>query len=377
MKIYLDTNAITKVGHNFSRTQYVKIAKLCTYHGYSVVMHEVAKREVETQIADQLLSDIENAVFASGRIGRRANSSELKEKLQKQSDFFNNHKDELLADKLQPFHRWLEKCNSEVLLISDTDASSVFDDYFTGSGTFASIKNRDDIPDAFILEGLRSLKATSDNVVVICNDKNLGKSVGSLGFAQHFKLFDDFLKSDIVKDIEFDFSLERLLSTFGSRASEKIVADQTFLAFVERSLEDYDWDRHALDENSEGDPRIVGLGEFHNFEAELLEASGNEIRIRCTYGADVDIEYFIYKSDAYCMPDDEIYGTHLEDWNKHYFLASTSTTLSFEVECAVSVDEEFSFSADDELENVITYMLEDASCEVEHIWSSSFNDPDL
>jgi len=336
-------------------------------------MHEVAKREVETQITNQLLSDIKNVILTSGRIGRKTYSSKLKDKLQEQSDFFNNHKDELLTDKLQPFHKWLKKCNGEVLLISNTNATSVFDDYFTGNGTFSSIKNREDIPDAFILEGLRSLKDPPDNVIVICDDGNLGNTLGSLGFTQHFKLFDDFLESDIVKNIEFDFSLERLLTAFGSNASEKIVADHNFLAFVERSLEDYDWDRHALDEHSEGDPRIVGLGEFHNFEAELIEASGNEIRIRCTYDADIDIEYFIYKSDAYCMSDVNILETYLSDWNKHYFLASTSTTLPFEIECAVSIDEEFSFSADDKLEDVITDMLDDASCEVENIWSSSLN----
>ena len=377
MKIYLDANAITKVGHNFSKTQYVKIAKLCTYHGYSVVMHEVAKREIETQIADRLLSDIESAILISGRIGRKANSPELRNKLIDQSKFFENHKEDLLADKLQPFHSWLEKCKADVLLISDTDAASVFDDYFAGNGAFASIKNRKDIPDAFILEGLRSLKDVSENVVVVCDDGNLGRAVGESGVTKHFKHFDDLLKSDIVKDVEFDFSLERLLAKYDDTASEIIVADQTFIAFVERSLEDYDWDHYALDEDSEGDPRIEGFGDFQNFETELLEASGNEIRIRCTYDVDVDIAYFIYKADAYCMPDDEISGTHLVDWNKHYFLASTSTTLSFEVECAVYIDEDFSFSADDKLEDVIAYMLEYSSCDVEYIWSSEWNDQDL
>ena len=52
----------------------------------------------------------------------------------------------------------------------------------------------------------------------------------------------------------------------------------------------------------------------------------------------------------------------------------SSDLLSFEVECGVYLNEDFSFAAGESLENVIVDMLGDSSCGVEDVWVSSWED---
>lgn len=372
MQIYLDANAITKFGFNFTRTSYLKIAKLCADHGFSVVMHEVAKREVETQIIKSLLADIESAKLAAARIGRKVKLPTMKRELGEIETFFKENKAALIEDKLKPFHDWLDRCQATVLPISATDAEAVFSDYFEGGGTFSSVKNREDLPDGFILQGLKSLAVDPNRIVVICDDGSLGRAVVNSGFAQRFKVIDNFLESKILEDVSFDFVLDNMPIAYGDTVFEQIVASADFVGLIERCLEDSDWDSIQLNNDSESEPRIIGFDAIYNLVVELVEAEGNEIRVRCNFDADVELEYFILKTDAYCMSDDDAHEIHFEDWNKHVFLASTSTTLSFEVECGIYLDEEFSFNAGDDLEDVIVEIVEGSTGGVEHVWVSTW-----
>jgi hypothetical protein len=373
MKIYLDTNAISKVGHDFSRSLYLKVEKLCADHGYSVVMHEVAKREVETQITEKLIGDISNAAVAARRIYNKATSSVIKSKLLEITDYFNVNRDVLIFDKLKPFHNWLKRCNAEILSISATDAEAVFSDYFEGRGAFSSIKNRKDLPDGFILQGLRSLEGESDEIILICDDGNLARAVRQSCFKNVFKHLDDFFKSNIIEGVDFDFSIDHLRIAYGDLVFKRVVASTSFKQLIEKCLEDHDWDEVVLEEDSESEPNIVGIGGIFDLKIELIEAVENEIRVKCNCDVDVDMEYYVHKSDAMCIPDEDIAGIHFTDWNKHVFLASTNTTLPFEIECIVSLDENFSFTPGEPFDDIITKILDSSSCVVESVRVSNSN----
>ena len=109
MNIYIDTSAISKLGHNFSQTQYIKIALLCMKHGFTLSVHELVKMEAESQITLKLLSDIMSVTQALQRVERKASNSDLKCELAKVVNFIAEHKEDLISDKLTSFRAWLKK----------------------------------------------------------------------------------------------------------------------------------------------------------------------------------------------------------------------------------------------------------------------------
>ena len=192
-------------------------------------------------------------------------------------------------------------------------------------------------------------------------------AVTELGVNSVFAHFDDFLTSNFVENIMFKFSLEDLGIAYGDTVYETIAANDSFVAFVEQNLEDYDWVHFALDEDSEANPTISAIGIFFNFKVELIEVVENCFNLHCTFETEIEVDFFIFKSELYCLPDDEIENIHLEDWNKHYFLASKTKPASFTIDCSVFIDEDFVYKPEDTLELTITNLLGSASVTVEHV----------
>lgn len=367
MKIFIDTSSLREIGNNFNRPEYLKLEKLCTEYDFSIVLHEISKLEFETQLTHPLQEEISKIKTSLSRITNKVNESALENELLLVMEKLDINTSKIEQDIINPFQAWLSRCKCEIVTIEETNSSAVFTDYFSGDGMFSKKKSRDDIPDSFILEGVTRKIDDNSEVVVICSDKRLAEQIKEKIECELFFKIGEFLESDIVNELTFEFSLGKMENKFGHPFLEKTVAREEIKSLIISTIENYDWSCFYLDENSEENPSIVGHYDVIDIKYTLSSWHDNVIVVSCNYEANVDIEYFKFKSDYFAMADEELSKASVEDWNKHYFLISTSKTLSFEVECEIFFEDGQTFSVGEDEEEIIEQIVYETTCEINNI----------
>jgi hypothetical protein len=89
------------------------------------------------------------------------------------------------------------KKNISIIPFSVTSTNRVFKDYFNGNPPFKNVKNRNDIPDSFILYSILSLSNKS-NLYFVCGDKTLTDAV-SKNNIKTYESLSDFLGLQEIK----------------------------------------------------------------------------------------------------------------------------------------------------------------------------------
>ncbi|WP_029148970.1 PIN domain-containing protein [Methylophilus sp. 5] len=110
------------------------------------------------------------------------------------------------------FNSWLTENHVEIHKIGSTDAQNAFDCYFSGSEPFKKLKNRDDLPDAFIWQVLLRLNSKfKDKLYFISKDKNFQEKVRSnlKSFIVIESLDELFERAEIKTCIEQDIASKR------------------------------------------------------------------------------------------------------------------------------------------------------------------------
>lgn len=104
----------------------------------------------------------------------------------------------------QRFRAWIKQTKTTIHNIDPTDGENVMASYFSGSHPFSSIKNRSDIPDAFIWQCLSRLDIALDDFIFVSGDAHLrGKVSENLKNSRVFpSLKDLFKESEIHQLIE-------------------------------------------------------------------------------------------------------------------------------------------------------------------------------
>lgn len=88
------------------------------------------------------------------------------------------------------FREWLEEAGVTVNRIKPEHAERVFGDYFSGSPPFKRVKNREDIPDAFIWQAVTDLRRERPRVVLVSGDNGFAAACrsGHLGITHCLSL---------------------------------------------------------------------------------------------------------------------------------------------------------------------------------------------
>jgi hypothetical protein len=231
------------------------------------------------------------------------------------------------------------------------DSIKVFDRYFTGDKPFKSLKNRDDIPDAFIFLTIQRI-AISNEVHIVSNDKNLGRMCQEEGNVILYKSLKELYQSDDFKVLftKYEALLEQKENFEKAKQiilSQKDVIENVAMNFVS-SIEHLSFEDSSLISDN-NDATILGFS-FENLtilENEIKHI-GEEIFIPIEIIGYALIEYFVYKADYWVRDDVPRFA---EDWNDHYFLIEEelemkiTKTLNFKIIDVIN-DEE----ADNELD---------------------------
>lgn len=115
---------------------------------------------------------------------------------------------EILQKVVDNWVAFKEKTNAIVIPIHRDHGKLVMDAYFKGEKPFSKIKNRSDIPDAFIYYSLKDLLECNDKVFFISSDKNFSQAIQNEKLICFESLSDLFSKGPSKLDALFFNSLD-------------------------------------------------------------------------------------------------------------------------------------------------------------------------
>lgn len=160
-------------------------------------LHRLVLRETATRRAQEYKEGIKKVVQTSRAVAWM--NDHLRSTLQDAVDVLqeDEHSTEFyIANGLQ---EWVGNSKATVVEIDPADTTQAWDAYFSGGPPFDQPKNRDHIPDSFILAALaRLMAAEKGKWHAVCGDKLLRTASEKLGAVAHESI-GDFVVHDEVK----------------------------------------------------------------------------------------------------------------------------------------------------------------------------------
>lgn len=140
-------------------------------------------------------------------------------------------------------------------------STKVFENYFSGGEPFKSLKNRDDIPDAFIYALIKDI-SRKNKLVLISNDTNLSDKCGPDKNILIFKTLKDFYSSMVFESINEKYKSLLKVEKYNDalqflQCCENVIKKEA-LSFA-NSISHIEFEEPSLkSENNEG--TIIGYG---------------------------------------------------------------------------------------------------------------------
>ena len=241
------------------------------------------------------------------------------------------------------FSRWAADLGAEFLPIGYKHDRKVARDYFMGAVPFKAIKNRNDIPDAFIWQATKDIAGTVDTLYVVCNDSGLLKACSTVGNIVTFQTLNEFILSSVCQPIlRPTYAQDNLLVL--SKSSVAIQPASSMAVqndFINKLIGQTVVSQVIPEDNNEAS--IYMLNEPNNivFNFEDMEYYGaGNIVIPFEATAEAVLNYAIFKADYFLMDDAEAKHISISELNNHYYDAEEEYTLLVEGTLSIEVDKD-------------------------------------
>ncbi|RAS66291.1 hypothetical protein DET48_10671 [Vibrio diazotrophicus] len=279
IKILLDTNILHQEGLQSSRFQLLQ--RLIRSNSICLVIPEMVLKEYKSKRLDQAEAELKKLNSALDNLNRKSIIDKDKYVVRQLTNFVATSIKE--ADRF--VDSWIKENKVVVPLISDTSIEDIFKSYFSGTGAFRNKKQREDIPDAVILDAIEKLAKESE-LFVVAKDGALIEAVKDIDNVVLFKDLIEVIEVPQLKAILVELnaserkvtSIIETLSTFDSCYEVSQYLTDNYLVEVEGFYDEdfvelpYDLTNIELTEHevhvqnlkevSVDSPRYLGNGKF-------------------------------------------------------------------------------------------------------------------
>ncbi len=300
----------------------------------------IIEREFQTQQRKNYSDDLNQVVTGLNGLTRKqlsptiaARISSLKEELERDSEV-------ILADSENQFTNWAEDIGANRYSLSLEQAQEAFEAYFQGKPPFKQPKIRDDIPDAFIVQAVKSLLQINGKLHFIVGDKKVGEAFESNDSIIVYKKLDEFIETELVqnelKEVDMLENLEAIKQMIQDYELNEQGINEHIIKKVGDQLEGvdiYSDEAPAFDNKM----TIYGWWEPDNVELDFSELTyyGNGyFGIPFMVKMKVSVTFYIYKSDYIGMSE----SSKVFDWNDHYFQDETDIDIIVNGMASVVID---------------------------------------
>lgn len=192
--LIIDTSVLRK--HSSRNTpEFELVSELSRINAIKFKIPEMVDKEFLSQQLEEVKNHYDNIISSFKRLKKKINSTNI----QFDAEIKRFEKEKIIALKQieKDWIKYRREKNISIIPFSLTATNKVFSDYFKGNPPFKNIKNRNDIPDAFILHSILAL-TNKDNIHVVSTDNGLSISVLKNNIKTHESL-SDFLDLPEIK----------------------------------------------------------------------------------------------------------------------------------------------------------------------------------
>ncbi|EGQ9279839.1 hypothetical protein F7U74_00025 [Vibrio vulnificus] len=180
IKILLDTNILHQEGLQSSRFQVLQ--RLIKSNAICLVIPEMVLKEYKSKRQDQAEGELKKLNSALDNLNRKSILDKDKFVVRQFTNFVSSS----IKEVERFVDAWVEENKVVVPLISETSIDDIFKSYFSGTGAFRSKKQREDIPDAVILDAIDKL-AKEGELFVVAKDGALIEAIKDIDNVVLFK----------------------------------------------------------------------------------------------------------------------------------------------------------------------------------------------
>lgn len=291
----------------------------------------IVEREFGSYLYHEHEKKIDRTINSLSGLTKHNKATSLVPELEQSLEKLKDKKEVLAEETNELFHDWLNSIDAVTYEFSGEEAKSAIDAYFYGHAPLKQPKNRNDIPDSFIYQAVKSLHAThEDQLHFVVNDGNLRDACQSAEIYVH-KTLSDFINIEeaksCLKNAVIDENIDSVAQHLVQFATEN--KDEVFNKIESLLLSDEY--RLIFGESVPGEFNeiyVVGVEKPTSIEIFGSVDHFGEGLFVLYFSAVVELwfDFPVHRSDAYGLDSDKY---HLGDLNDHYFTVETNDEFSF------------------------------------------------
>jgi len=324
IEIVLDTNVYW---HNpaMNNLNFRALERLCKGNLVRLHIPYIVEREFQTQQREKYNNDLLKAGSALRSLSKKKLPANSGSQIQNIKTTLNAISEEILNSAEQYIIDWSKEVHAIRHPLCVDQAQEALEAYFQGLPPLNQPKEREDIPDSFLIRAIEKIHAKNNNLIVISGDKKVRKASSTINGISTYESLSSFIKSNEIqneiKDLDLLDNLDEVKEAIVNYEGKSTKINQTIKSSVgEKVMWQTIHNAGVPDDNDEA--IINSFGETEDIELNFDEMAfygSGQLGIPFTLKMDVYANYYIFKSDYYCMNADEV--PSVTDHNDHYFEA--------------------------------------------------------
>jgi hypothetical protein len=334
--IILDSSVLKK-NHLLSIGFGVWLVKLAEKKQIELHIPYVVKNEILTQFEKSYAS---NTTFAFDQFSKLIRKNDLDNAFLKKLDDIEKTVSSILKAKFEKLFNFYNSSIFKIDPIEEADAINAFQNYFQGKGAFSQVKNREDLPDAFIYEVVRRLSSDGP-IIVLSDDSGLGNATARDFKAEVYKTFEDLfernatlsdLKNKLEKESAFRKEAEIIKLAFDidlyiSAIESGSILDEVSEKLFHESLSEFDEENYIIS---------VTSVDLVTKEMPIEYLGDGEGRIDFELEVGIELQHFVHRGD---MHDYEgLQSISIESVNDYVDEVTEPAVVKVSVESKFKVD---------------------------------------
>jgi hypothetical protein len=341
--VVLDTN-VYRNNPNRDNLHFKALERLSNEGVISVHIPYVVLREFQTQQREIYSKDLVKAVSGLTGLSRKQLDKAVLDKLNEIKSELENESEGILSSAESQITDWAHSIGASIYPLCIDQTNAALEAYFKGAPPLKSVKNRDDIPDSFIVQSIYKLSSEGKDVHVVAGDVKVRDAFSGEHTICTYENMSEFIESDHIQNELKDLDLIENIGPIVEAIEKFEESSSEIINFISDNLgESIVWktfsDPSIPDDNNEATVNSYNEAEDIEFDFDEIGYYGNgQFGIPFSAKIVVLADYYIFKSDYYCMDPEREHVPSVTDHNKHYFEAEDEFELCVSGLVSIALD---------------------------------------
>lgn len=323
----------------------------------------VVMREFQTQQREVYSKDLLKTVSGLSGLSRKQLDKTILDKLNDIKSVLEKESEGILSSAEGQISDWADSIGANIHQLCMDQTNAALEAYFQGTPPLKSVKNRDDIPDSFIVQSIYKLSSETKEVHVVAGDGKVRDAFSNDNSITTYENLPNFIESDHIQNELKDLDLIENIGPTVDAIEQYENDNKEIMNFISNSIgEAIIWktfsDPSIPDDNNEATVNSYGEGEDVELDFDEIGYYGNgQFGIPFNVKIIVLADYYIFKPDYYGMDPEREHVPSVTDHNKHYFEAEEEFELCVSGLVSIAVDRD-NMNFDDFSESIVEESFE-------------------